>query len=175
MGLPGTWDWQTGGTSLQGVFDLLAEGWPRRKRDAALQTFLARLRDYADQGGFTIASQTRSDDSGLSVFFQIDSDDDLEAARKSGKLDKLSQQFVETSEQVLSKRRPKRSKNDLPDPSQPHSAGVNRYTPLTTQFKADIDPDLASRAEAFRKAAGMKKRDLVEEALRLYLDQQEPS
>lgn len=75
-------------------------------------------------------------------------------------------------ENIIS-RRPKRKRSQLPDPSKPADSYVNRYPSLTKQFRTDVEPELSDRVDAFRKASGKTKRQIVEEALQQYLDENE--
>lgn len=173
-GLTGAWDWRVDGDALEGVLDLVLDGWTEPQLEEVLGDFLASAREYGEIAGFTIQSRTLTSDAVLTVYFQIVSDADLETLRESGKLDKISQQFTRNFDQALRKRRPKRKQSDLADPSKSHDAYVNQYPRLTKQFKTDVKPELADRVDAFRKATGLSKRDITEAALEAYLDANEP-
>lgn len=60
------------------------------------------------------------------------------------------------------KHRTHRKRDDLPDPSQPAYADVNRQD---ARYQARISKDTSERVESFLKATGMQKKDLTEQAL----------
>lgn len=59
-----------------------------------------------------------------------------------------------------------RKAEDRPRPDLPPDAEQNKLQPI---FRARIDPKLADLVEEFRIKSGMKKKDIAEEALTLFL------
>lgn len=66
------------------------------------------------------------------------------------------------TEKKTGKHRSHRKRDDLPDPSQPAYADVNRHD---ARYQARISKDTSERVDAFLKATGMQKKDLTEQAL----------
>lgn len=68
------------------------------------------------------------------------------------------------------KQRSHRKRDELPDPSQPPDANVNRYDAL---YNARISKEIFSRVDAFLKATGMRKKDVTEQALTDFMNRHE--
>lgn len=98
----------------------------------------------------------------------------LKFFKENGKLDEYCRQLWAAFEGGLIARRPKRKKHQLPFPNLPVSHPDNLYEKLTKTFKTDISPDLADRFNAYWKKSGKKKRELVEDALAKFLDENDP-
>lgn len=168
-------EWRTSGRLLTGCFD-----WHiKNKKLSAARTQLTKLvRDaqaLATPKDLTLTTSISEVEGGFSLFFQIDSDADLDQLVADGIIDKYCQEFANRYEYHLKTRRPKRSQTDLPDPSKSHGASSNRYPRPTKQFRTDVAPEISERVDAFRQATGISKREITEAALQAYLDQQEPS
>lgn len=65
------------------------------------------------------------------------------------------------------KQRSHRKRDDLPDPSQPAYADVNRHD---AKFQTRISKDASDRVDAFLRASGLKKTELTERALAEFIE-----
>ena len=74
------------------------------------------------------------------------------------------------------KRRPKRTREQLPDRTQPPGAWVNRkdYSPVKPTHSTKIELEIKTLEEDFRKAHGFQKKDLTEQALLAFIDNYDP-
>lgn len=138
-----------------------------------LKGLSAAIRDSANQSNLTIdlSRGENSDELYIGVIVYID--DNFVFDEKTGNIQLSIEALKDNILRILKKRRPKRKRENLPDPSKSHHADVNRYPRLTQQFKTDVEPQLVQRVDAFKKASGLTKREIVEAALELYLSQNE--
>lgn len=145
----------------------------------SLEKFSRAIRNAAEREGYVVTilrSTVEHNGMGAQLSILLESSQNWKNVTLSGNLDNYTQELrVQIEKELERKRRPKRKRSELPDPSKRHDAYVNRYpNTLTKQFKTDVTPELADRVEAFKKATGKTKREIVEEALEAYLSDRTP-
>lgn len=124
--------------------------------------------------GLTVQRSRHPDSNGRAeVAITLDSQENLDDLSKSGMIDAYYTQLVERmTDEAKRQRRPKRSREELPDPSKPPSASVNT-DPLrrTFQVATRVSQETIDKIDALKAHQGLTKRQVIEKAVDLFAEQ----
>ncbi|MEM0987344.1 MAG: hypothetical protein AAGK00_00585 [Pseudomonadota bacterium] len=123
------------------------------------------IKDAADTLGAVLTITTTNTQVGARMSCLLQAKEKFVNNEKCDNIVKDKLDYLNYVMNELKKRNKYRSRSQLPDPTRPADAWVNRRKPSTRQFKSDIDPEIADLVNAFKDQSGMTKRAIVETAL----------
>lgn len=135
------------------------------------------LQAFSAKRPFTVTSSIGDDAVKASLIISIIFDDNLHIPADSDSNSELFHELRKYFEKEMSERqrRPKRKKEDLPDPTQPHGSRKNRYPDDSkVPFSTDMSRAVRDVMREFAKAHGTTNRAVLEAAILEYVERHGP-
>lgn len=135
--------------------------------DEFLSDVINKISTLADDGNFKTRFLKKIHEEGASITVQFLPKNTILSEKNSVQSKEMDKEYLELFRRKLKKRRSPRKQDEMPDPSKGSTSEDNK---LHEKYQARVDPEINAMIDAFRKTSGLTKRQITEQALRLFVE-----
>lgn len=167
LGLDGAFELRVAGASLFATFDLRCGDGEERDSRPDTTALMQVLRQFGRRKKLVLTSDETPAERGIRLAIGFTPEVNLHDSNDLDTIETVVNDLIRTFEKELKTRQTRRKRKDLPDPTRPADAYVNRKKSTRVAVRVELEPEDAEYLTAFNEASGMTKRQAIEEGLRL--------